>query len=77
MMSPHDDECQSFEPFDRRVLAISLISFSVLLRLAFLRIVDLPPEEAYYWAYGQNLYFSYLDHPPHGLSRDESGPKDL
>jgi len=76
-MSPHDDECQSFEPFDWRVLAISLISFSVLLRLTFRGIVDLLPEEVYYWAYGQNLDFSYLDRPPHGLSSDEVGTQDL
>jgi dolichol-phosphate mannosyltransferase len=47
-----------------RVLAIFLISFTVLLRLSFMGIVDLLPEEAYYWAYAQNLDFSYLDHPP-------------
>lgn len=50
--------------FDWRVLAIFLISFSLLLRLSFLGLVDLLPEEAYYWAYAQNLDFSYLDHPP-------------
>jgi dolichol-phosphate mannosyltransferase len=64
IMSPQADARQSFKLFDWRVLAISLISLSVLLRLSFLGIVDLLPEEAYYWAYGQNLDFSYLDHPP-------------
>jgi len=46
------------------ILAIFLISFTMLLRLLFLGIVNLLPEEAYYWAYAQNLDFSYLDHPP-------------
>lgn len=63
-MSLNANAPQSFKLFDWRVLAISLISFSVLLRLAFIGIVDLLPEEAYYWAYAQNLDFSYFDHPP-------------
>jgi len=64
IISPNAKAPQSFKLFDWRVLAISLISFSVLLRLAFIGIVDLLPEEAYYWAYAQNLDFSYFDHPP-------------
>jgi dolichol-phosphate mannosyltransferase len=50
--------------FRWRLLAILLISLTTLVRLFFIGIVDLLPEEAYYWAYAQNLDFSYLDHPP-------------
>ncbi len=55
---------QASQLFDWQVLAVFLISFTMLLRLSFLGIVDLLPEEAYYWAYAQNIDFSYLDHPP-------------
>jgi dolichol-phosphate mannosyltransferase len=50
--------------FRWRLLAVLLISFTMLIRLAFIGIVDLFPEEAYYWAYAQNLDLSYFDHPP-------------
>lgn len=64
IMLPLANVRQSPEPFHWQVLASSLILFSIVLRLAFIGIVELLPEEAYYWAYAQNLDFSYLDHPP-------------
>jgi hypothetical protein len=70
-MSPHADARRSFKLLDWAVLAISLISFSLLLRLSFLGMVDFLSEEAYYWAYGQNLDFSYLDHPPMVAFRED------
>ena len=36
----------------------------VLLRAVYLPFINLFPEEAYYWNYGQHLALGYLDHPP-------------
>jgi len=55
---------QASRLFHWSVLAVSLITLMIVLRLSFLGLVNLLPEEAYYWAYAQNLDFSYLDHPP-------------
>jgi len=47
-----------------RVAAVGLIAYTVLLRLTYLGLPDLLPEEAYYWNYAQHPALSYLDHPP-------------
>jgi len=47
-----------------RVFAICVVLYSLLLRLAFMGVINLLPEEAYYWAYAQHLDIGYLDHPP-------------
>lgn len=47
-----------------RVLATATIAYVLLLRLAFLGIIELMPQESYYWVYAQNLDIGYLDHPP-------------
>jgi dolichol-phosphate mannosyltransferase len=47
-----------------RVAAVGLIGYTVLLRLIYLGLPDLLPEEAYYWNYAQHPALSYLDHPP-------------
>lgn len=47
-----------------RLAALGLIGYSVLLRLAYLGLPDLLPEEAYYWNYAQHPALGYLDHPP-------------
>lgn len=47
-----------------RVAAIGVLGYALMLRLAFLGVVDLVPEEAYYWNYAQHLDIGYLDHPP-------------
>lgn len=44
--------------------AAGLVGYAVLLRLVYLGLPDLLPEEAYYWNYAQHLDLSYLDHPP-------------
>ena len=44
--------------------AIGLVAYAIALRLLYLGLVDLIPEEAYYWSYAQHLDFGYLDHPP-------------
>jgi dolichol-phosphate mannosyltransferase len=47
-----------------RMFAFSVVLYSVLMRLAFMGLIDVIPEEAYYWNYAQRLDFGYLDHPP-------------
>lgn len=42
------------------VLAAAL----VLLRIVFLGLTDVFPEESYYWNYAKHLDIGYLDHPP-------------
>ncbi|TCR76696.1 dolichol-phosphate mannosyltransferase [Rhizobium sp. BK376] len=45
-------------------LVIGAIICLVILRLLFLGLVNLIPEETYYWNYAQHLDIGYLDHPP-------------
>jgi dolichol-phosphate mannosyltransferase len=47
-----------------RSLAVGLIAYAWVLRLAYMGSVELLPEEAYYWNYSRHLDFGYLDHPP-------------
>jgi dolichol-phosphate mannosyltransferase len=47
-----------------RVAAIGVATYAVVLRLLFVGLVDLLPQEAYYWNYSQHLDIGYLDHPP-------------
>ncbi len=57
----NDDE---FGALPWRMAAVGLIGYTVLLRLVYLGLPDLLPEEAYYWNYAQHPALSYLDHPP-------------
>jgi dolichol-phosphate mannosyltransferase len=41
-----------------------IIAYMLLLRILYLGILNVIPEEAYYWNYGQHLDWGYLDHPP-------------
>ncbi len=41
-----------------------IIGLGVVIRLVFLGLLNLLPEEAYYWNYAQHLDLGYLDHPP-------------
>lgn len=45
-------------------LSIFIVAYMLLLRLLYLGILNVIPEEAYYWNYGQHLDWGYLDHPP-------------
>ena len=47
-----------------RVFALCVVLYSLLLRLAFMGVINLLPEEAYYWSYAQHMDIGYLDHPP-------------
>jgi dolichol-phosphate mannosyltransferase len=41
-----------------------LIGLGILIRLVFIGLLNLLPEEAYYWNYARHLDIGYLDHPP-------------
>ena len=47
-----------------RVGAIGVLVYCVALRLAYVDLVNLMPQEAYYWNYSEHLDLGYLDHPP-------------
>ncbi|MDQ7780449.1 MAG: glycosyltransferase family 39 protein [Planctomycetota bacterium] len=47
-----------------RLAAVGLVAYMTALRLVYLGLPDLIPEEAYYWNYAQHPAMSYLDHPP-------------
>lgn len=47
-----------------RIATLGVFAYVVILRLVFLGLPDLLPEEAYYWNYSQHLDIGYLDHPP-------------
>jgi dolichol-phosphate mannosyltransferase len=41
-----------------------IIGLGIMVRFVFLGLLDLLPEEAYYWNYAKHLDIGYLDHPP-------------
>lgn len=47
-----------------RVAALGIVAYVVVLRLIFIGMIDLIPQEAYYWNYAQHPDIGYLDHPP-------------
>ncbi len=47
-----------------RMAAIGIVFYSVLLRVVYLGVPNLIPEEAYYWNYALHPALGYLDHPP-------------
>jgi len=44
--------------------AFLLVAGSALFHLWYGGLLELSPQEAYYWLYGQRLDWSYFDHPP-------------
>lgn len=46
------------------IAVVAIVGYTLLLRLVYLGLPDLIPEEAYYWNYAQHPSLSYLDHPP-------------
>ncbi len=46
------------------VTPMAIVILVVLGRLVFSFLIDLLPEEAYYWNYAQHVDIGYLDHPP-------------
>ncbi|WP_143307086.1 glycosyltransferase family 39 protein [Chitinophaga vietnamensis] len=49
--------------YKHRWIALS-ISVVTILRLLFIGLMGLMPQDAYYYFYGQHLALSYFDHPP-------------
>jgi len=47
-----------------RVLALGIVIYVFVLRLVYLGLAELSPEETYYWNYSRHLDIGYLDHPP-------------
>jgi len=47
-----------------RVWAVAAVAYAFALKLVYIGLVDLLPQEAYYWNYAQHLDWSYFDHPP-------------
>ena len=46
------------------MITVITVGYILLLKLVFMGLLNVMPEEAYYWNYAQHLDFSYLDHPP-------------
>lgn len=44
--------------------AAAILAIAVLLRIVYLDVLPLLPEEAYYWNYADHIDIGYLDHPP-------------
>lgn len=44
--------------------ALAILGAAMLLRIVYLDVLPLLPEEAYYWSYAAHLDMGYLDHPP-------------
>jgi dolichol-phosphate mannosyltransferase len=47
-----------------RMITVVIVAYVLLLKIAFMGLVNVIPEEAYYWNYAQHLDIGYLDHPP-------------
>jgi dolichol-phosphate mannosyltransferase len=47
-----------------REFFLHIIAYTFFLRLIYMGLPDLLPEEAYYWNYSRHLDIGYLDHPP-------------
>lgn len=47
-----------------RAISVIFLIYAVALRLSYMGVMELIPEEAYYWNYAQHLDIGYLDHPP-------------
>jgi len=59
-LTPVDDAPDRFSPTKLWLL----IGIGALIRFIFMGLMDLLPEEAYYWSYAQHIDIGYLDHPP-------------
>ncbi|ABI58741.1 glycosyltransferase family 39 protein [Nitrosomonas eutropha] len=47
-----------------RIAAVGIVCFVILLRLVYMSVAQLIPDEAYYWQYAQHMDLSFFDHPP-------------
>ncbi len=47
-----------------RISFYALLIATTLFRLLYIQIVELAPDEAYYWTWARHLQWGYYDHPP-------------
>ncbi|MCC6917199.1 glycosyltransferase family 39 protein [Nitrosomonas sp.] len=47
-----------------RIASVGVVCFVILLRLVYMDVAQLIPDEAYYWQYAQHMSLSFFDHPP-------------
>jgi len=47
-----------------RTASVGVACFIILLRLVYMDVAQLIPDEAYYWQYAQHMALSFFDHPP-------------
>jgi dolichol-phosphate mannosyltransferase len=47
-----------------QMISLVIVAYILLLKMVFMGLINVMPEEAYYWNYAQHLDFGYLDHPP-------------
>jgi len=47
-----------------RVWSVAAIAYAFALRVVYMGVVELLPEEAYYWNYARHLDSTHFDHPP-------------
>lgn len=47
-----------------RIAVIGGVAYVLAIKLIYMGVIDLIPEEAYYWNYAKHLDIGYLDHPP-------------
>ena len=46
------------------LVTVGVLTYVLILKLIYMGVLDVIPEEAYYWNYAQHLDYGYLDHPP-------------
>jgi len=51
-------------PIRWRLATIGVVAYMLALRFAYGGLIELIPQETYYWNYSQHLALGYLDHPP-------------
>ncbi|MBW9051213.1 glycosyltransferase family 39 protein [Rhizobium mesosinicum] len=51
-------------PAQWKMATVGLVAYIVIIRLLYQGVIDVMPQEAYYWTYAQHPAWGYLDHPP-------------
>ncbi len=64
ILAKDNSEKNDSDELKKRPVILGIIIYLFVLRLIYIGIPDLIPEEAYYWNYAQHLDWGYLDHPP-------------
>jgi len=52
------------DPKRALIATLGVVAYAMVLRLCYTGLLELIPEEAYYWNYAQHPDIGYLDHPP-------------